>query len=568
MITHTWFQSGDYSLLAHLHSPGSAAYKLGVVIVPPLGWEDVCSYRPLRELAQTLAEKGIPVLRFDLPATGDSSGTAQDAGLLATWTRSVTDSVKELRRLTGVRNVAVAGIKLGAMLSVASAAAGADIQQLVLWGPYATGRALLRELRAFRNLEVSEFGSGQERSHPHDESVDGLESAGYLIMPETLADLEALDLSKLDLPSNTKVLMLSRDSLPCDAKLVRCFSAAGCKVDIETGQGLSAMMALPHEVISPLETYQQICKWLLTNLNAEEVSLLNVTGANQIVCGTVRESIYSEHNNFGILAQPANPAPAYADWCILFLNPGAGRHIGPNRVWVESARRMAHMGVTSLRLDLTGIGEAGGEQNLGVSGLYNERLVDHVQQTMMELNSRIGAKRFIAIGLCSGAFLAFHAAVSNPNLRSAILFNPRLFFWDPEVDRRRELRRTAEAMRNSSTWMRLLGGQVNAKRIKDAANQVIRGAKTSKAQIPSAELHRALDKVAKHGTRLTLVFTEGEPLLRELEEEGHLPQRGSVRPFHCIRIADAGHTFRPRWAQKAMHELIDKEVTSIIGILP
>lgn len=571
MISHTWFQSGDYSLLAHLHSPAQAAHDLGVVIVPPFGWEDVCSYRTLRELARTLADNGIPTFRFDLPATGDSSGTPRDPGLVAAWTRSVNDSIAELRRLTGVKNVAVIGIRLGAMLSVAAAStAGADIQQLVLWGPSAGGRALLRELRAFRNMEVSEFRAGQDPSPPDDQSAEGLESGGYLIMPETLAELEALDLTQASPSSDTKVLMLSRDALPCDAKLVRSLTAAGCKVEIATGQGLSEMMALPHEAVAPIGTYLRICNWLLANNGHAKTPFRQPILRPQTQCGSVRESIYSGgqsgRNTFGILARPAKPdSSSHSDWCVLFLNPGAGRHVGPNRMWVEAARRWAAKGIASLRLDLAGIGEGDGEQNLDVAGLYSEGLVEQVLETMQDLETRIGAKRYIAIGLCSGAFLAFHTAVRNPSLRAAILFNPRLLFWDPEVDRRRDLRRTSDAIRNSDTWMRLLSGHVKAQRFKDAISQVFMGVNALKpAQVPAKELYRTLDKIAKQDTRLTMIFTEGEPLLRELDEEGHLPPKDAVHPFRCVRIENAGHTFRPVWAQKVMHEMMDQEVNEIV----
>jgi hypothetical protein len=78
---HRWFSSGSYSLLGHIDQSQEKRARLGVVIVPPFGWEDVCSYRPLRFMARTFAGRGIPTLRYDLPGTGDSSGDARDAGL-------------------------------------------------------------------------------------------------------------------------------------------------------------------------------------------------------------------------------------------------------------------------------------------------------------------------------------------------------------------------------------------------------------------------------------------------------------------------------------------------------
>ena len=76
-----------------------------------------------------------------------------------------------------------------------------------------------------------------------------------------------------------------------------------------------------------------------------------------------------------------------------------------------------------------------------------------------------------------------------------------------------------------------------------------------------ADAWKALDR---NQSRLTLIFTEGEPLLREMEEEGHLPQETHSR-VRCIRLANCGHTFRPLWAQKTAHELIDRELEAIMS---
>src|SRR5438105_4148390 len=112
MTIHRWFESGKYTLLAHADLP-EASGALGVVIVPALGWEEVCSYRPLRFLAQTLADRGIPVLRYDLPGTGDSSGDLLDSNLVSAWIDSVEDAVSQLRALSGVKQVALLGIRAG-----------------------------------------------------------------------------------------------------------------------------------------------------------------------------------------------------------------------------------------------------------------------------------------------------------------------------------------------------------------------------------------------------------------------------------------------------------------------
>jgi pimeloyl-ACP methyl ester carboxylesterase len=126
---HRWFTSGKYSLLGHTDFSKRPA-SFGVLIVPPFGFEEVCCYRPLRFLARTFAQAGIPTLRYDLPGTGDSSGGLLDPGLLEQWILSIDAAVGELRRVSGVERAALVGIRLGGMLAALAAARGARVQDL------------------------------------------------------------------------------------------------------------------------------------------------------------------------------------------------------------------------------------------------------------------------------------------------------------------------------------------------------------------------------------------------------------------------------------------------------
>jgi pimeloyl-ACP methyl ester carboxylesterase len=582
---HRWFSSGDYSLLGHFDCPETQGAQLGALIVPPFGWEDVCSYRPLRCLGRTLAENGIPALRFDLPGTGDSAGGSRDDGLLDAWIRSVNDAALELRRSTGVADVAVVGIRLGAMLAVSAMAQESTVQDLILWGARSNGRALLRELRAFGNMQDAEYASGVGSPT---EAVPGLEIAGFFMTPETLRALEALDLSLLPVMQGKRALVLSCDDLPADAKLVRALEKSGCAVQSGTGSGYAAMMAVPHEAIAPTETAQLIVEFLTrdrpknrndrtTTMAATSFFAEHPTSVSASVIpiggrhGTrVLESTYmiesSGGSMFGVLSEP-EVKTRQADCCVLFLNAGAVRHVGPNRMWVETARRWAARGITCLRLDLQSIGESDGDQNLDTPALYQDELVEQVEVAMDSLRVRTGARKFAAIGLCSGAFWAFQAAVRRPEIRGAILLNQRLFFWDPEVDRRRLLRRTVKGLIDWSDWRRLMQGEVTAGMIKDIGRAAIdrlqqhRAGAPRRLQIPADAMADAWAALERSRSRVTFVFTEGEPLLREMEEEGQMPPE----TIPCIRIANSGHTFRPLWAQKIIHELIDRELSQIFG---
>lgn len=584
---HRWFRSGDYSLLGHadlpeFDHPNAAKAGRGVLIVPPFGFEDVCSYRPLRFLGQLFAAHGIPAMRFDLPGTGDSSGDALDDDLLDAWIRSIGDAAGELRDRAGVRDVAVVGVRMGAMLALAAAARGANLQDLILWGPSASGRSVVRELRAFSKMARAEYSNGAPVPTTF---IEGLEAGGFLLAPETQRAIEALDFSTLPEMRGRGVLIVSRGDLPPDEKLVAALASAGCSVEFHKANDYAPMMAIPEEALPPLETGRAMLDFLGTKACVmredpaaaaplrERLSGMQEATAVKATHGTILETIYQVERPagsiFGILChqrhQIVNP-----DWCVLFLNPGAVRHMGPNRMWTEAARRLATRGVTSLRLDLQGIGESDGESNLNVASLYQDRLVEQVETAMASLRLNVGVQKFALVGLCSGAFWAFHAAIRNPEVRAAILLNPRLFFWDPEIDRRRVLRRTARLLTEGTDWARLLRGYVSVQSVKRVSRIVIerlrphRDGSTRRHQIWPEGIAEAWAALERNQNRITLIFTEGEPLLREMEEEGHLHPRTTAR-VRCIRLANCGHTFRPLWAQTSVHELIDRELDAVFA---
>jgi len=572
---HRWIRSGNYSLLSHIDASQEKRPRLGVVIVPPFGWEDVCSYRPLRFMAQTFANRGIPTLRYDLPGTGDSSGDARDRGLFDAWIQSVGSAAWELRESTGVEDVAVVGIRLGAMLAVAAAARGANIQDLVLWGAAATGRSVLRALRATALMERWEFVTAEDAPP---QPIPGFEVGGFLIAPETEGILEGFDLSTLSCPRCRRVLLLSRDALPNDSKLTAALRASVPTLEIATGRGYSSMLALPHEATPPHETSLLIAKFLINDGQNSARSEPATPSrrhleTDHIGAGTeFHESVYVIESSpspiFGILAEPG-PTLTRSEYCILYLNPGGARHTGPNRMWVESARRWAARGVVSLRLDLEGIGESDGVEKLSIPALYDYGLVVQIGMAIESLRSRAGVQRFAVIGLCSGAYWAFHEAFRNSDIRAAILLNPRLLFWDPEADRKRILRRTVQAFKRWTDWCRLLRGGVQFQDLKRAVRMVAgrfrrRDGTPDDGPLTGPEtMEQAWFTLERNRVRVALVFREGEPLLAELEKAGQLPPETNTY-VRCIRVANGGHTFRPLWAQKLAHDLIDSELESVI----
>lgn len=567
---HHWFRSGNHSVLAHLDVPAQPT-RAGVVIVSPFGWDEICAYRPLRSLARSLASKGFHTLRFDLPGTGDSSGSALDQQLIAAWIQSIGDAVSELKASAGLTEVSVLGVRLGAMLALAAASRGAQIEKLILWGASATGRSLLRELRAFRNLEVTECAEGEV---PPVQPIEGLEVAGFLLSRDTETTLEAFSVANLTPLPDQQVLLLSRDNFPQDATLVQSLEKAGCRVTLKAGTGYQNMLAAPHEpFLFSAATENEIVDFLQSKAihQLPSAPTVQVNFREERVCRpeqgiveTICPHLYHGQSLFTILSEPLNNLGS-TDWGLLFMNAGGVRHIGPNRMWVEAARRWAARGIPSMRVDFHHVGESDGDQLASISSLHGDDLVKQLSLVMKSMESQLNCKRFIAIGLCSGAFAAFQSIIENPAIRGAILLNPRLFFWDPTIEPRRLAKRVGTGLTDASYWRRLARGEIQAARIKQVAHGALTRLRSGGSiikpgqQIPAAALARAWSQVERFGSRVTLVFADGEPLFEEMANENQLPPANHPL-IRCIRVGKVGHTFRALWAQQTLHDVVDHEI--------
>ena len=137
----------------------------------------------------------------------------------------------------------------------------------------------------------------------------------------------------------------------------------------------------------------------------------------------------SHGESFGILSRDSSAGPA--PLALLLLSSGALPHTGPNRAWVELARRWAARGIPTVRLDLPGIGEAGGNDPELVTdeSTYESWRVDDVRNVLNQLQAAGISDRFVLGGLCSGANTSLQGALADPRVCGALLINLFLVTW-------------------------------------------------------------------------------------------------------------------------------------------
>jgi pimeloyl-ACP methyl ester carboxylesterase len=575
-----WIPLDPQPLFAVLHLPEQAPHAVtGVIVCPPFGWDELGAHRSIRALAEALARAGHPALRFDLPGGGDSGGSPRDGGRLEVWTAAVDAAARSLRAAAGCERIVAVGLGLGGMVAYRSLARGAEsVDELVLWAVPSRGRRLLRELRTFARIADVEL-AGADPAEEDPEVGDGLNVAGFLLSAETVAELEALDLAELPLPgaAGLRVLLLGRDSLAPDSRLRERLERAGAAVTVADGRGYETMIADPHLAEVPREQIARIVAWVGegpegTSAHAppDDVAAPREAGELSVGEALVRETAFDFACDGkvlrGVLTEPVSAAEA--DLCAVLLNAGALRRIGPQRMWVEAARRWAAAGIPTLRFDVSGVGDSDGEDGIFSrrSAFQRPEFDAQVQAALDALESRGLPGRFVLGGVCSGAYWSLHRALADERVRGILLLNLLAFVWSPDLGAARDRRRARALMHEgklrtvlrvaaTDRWriVRLLGTELRRLRSIGRGGGRCGGALTSEAVA-------ILDTLREREIEVLLLLSLGEPLFDDFASEGLLKRLEQWPNLQFGRITANEHVFNRLSSQQQVHRFLDDAI--------
>jgi alpha-beta hydrolase superfamily lysophospholipase len=527
------------------------------VICGPIGHEYTRSHRTIRHLADRLAERGVPAVRFDYHGLGDSPGNEVEGDRVAYWQSSVRAAIRQARVLSGRRRVCLIGVRLGATMA-AMVAHAMPVDLMVLWNPCIKGRTYVRELQAI----------AMSAARTASDCDGGLESAGFTMSAETLDALRAIDLMNTTYDVTQRALFVGRDDLSADRSLCDHLIAGGIPCDYERAPGWLGMMADHQFTVVPDEALETISNWVA--LHAEPRMPVPPRAHAGLDTNTVvvpleaGETVKIEERAcqfgadghlFGILSRngPATDRPA-----VLLLNAGAIHHVGPNRLYVTLARHLSAQGVACLRMDLEGLGDS----VLRVEGRenhpYPHTAVDDVRAALEFLRAQ-GYTRFVTLGLCSGAHTAFHAGLQleDAAVEELILVNPWVFYWQEgmSLDTTQHFEDVAaykKSMKDPSRWMRLLRGQtdlvrllrVGAAHVKATVHARLKSLADTLGLGRDTPLTRDLKKLFSE-RRVAIFVADGDPGRDILM---HDAKRTATRALKCGQlrmsvIPGADHTF-------------------------
>jgi alpha/beta superfamily hydrolase len=552
-------------LFAWMHLPTAAERDCAVVLCAPFGQESTGVYRAFRYWANALADAGFPTVRFDYHSIGDSSGAFDESARLRAWVDSVGDAIAFARANSNARHIALAGVGIGATLALAAAAERRDVDEMILWAALPTGRAYLREGRAFTRL----MAPGGEDALP-----EGFEQiGGFVLTGETVAELTGFDPLAGDAKLSANVLVLPREESSRDASFVERLSVVGANVEREVIAGYGDMLLDSHQALVPHAIVERSVAWLAQRYEqrpSRERRGLRVGGDDRRmsmpthghnVDAVVESPIYfgPEGRLFGIVSRPTGAGRRTTG--ILLANSGSVARTGPNRLYVTLAREWAALGYTVLRMDLSGIGDSplhgDGQENHPYPNFASEDLEHGVLALRM-----CGVDRIVIGGLCSGAHASFHAGLRVAGIDGLMMINPIVFYWKPtdSLDVAAwmnyvETRHYQHSARQWKSWARLLRGDVDVSYVArigvTRAQELLRAKQASFLRRFRNETEepenaaRDLERLASAGTDVLLVFSTGEPGLDFLRVNyaRELKRLEKHPAFTLHEMTDANHTF-------------------------
>jgi alpha/beta superfamily hydrolase len=592
-----FFGPDERALFGWLHRPPPArAPGAGLIICNPFGNEALCAHRTIRHLSVRASSAGFAVLRFDYDGTGDSAGHSFEAQRLAAWVASIHSAADTLKETTGVGRLYLAGFRLGATLAALACLARSDVRGLVAIAPVVNGGAYVRELRLLQRAIDA------RRDVLHRDNANFLESAGFILTAQTQASLKEINLTRLPRAPCGRVLVLDRAEMPVDLALVPALRALGAAVDRVAVHGYTEMMLDPHESLVPEQLLTGTLRWLERQERdpapatpAPPAALAAVprsratldppavadpaTGTEPRVA--VEETLVQfggAAQLFGVVSAPvgSNSAPVSAS-AVVLLNAGAVHHVGPNRLYVALARHLARLGHTVLRMDIAGIGDSEPRAGEPENAVYSHTALPDARDGLEFLRREHGARDVRALGLCSGAYHAFKAAVAGLPLDDAVIVNPLTFFWKQGMSLAYPQHRVAADIARYRTnafrlasWSKLMSGQVDLRqlggvlwqRLRTALAKPLRAAARACGRPFPDDLASELKQAAAAGIGLQFVFSDGDPGFEMLRQGGG----GSVRRMRARDeltvsvIPAADHTFTDLKARATLIDVLTRKV--------
>lgn len=467
---------------------GSRKSPTGVIIVDAFGIEALATDLALNALASALVGDGHLVLRYSAPGAGDSSDLDSAESFLTPANLALNAAI-DLLRNDGVQQIALVGIRVGAAIAAQVASERGDVANLVLWAP-TSGRLFARE---FKLLGSSSVAAGPD----HAETF--VEAGGFSMNQATRDDFGKLDPASLSVSPAPHLLILDREDFGLPTKTVSALRTLNPNLIHEFDTEYQILRPEDPEYGDvPRVTIGRIVEWLRVHKdiagpkNAKQLkdpgaTTQTVTTATTLTlpnnaCESYVRIPVEQGSLSAVCTQPSDQDRHSEAPVFVFLTTGSNVRSGPGRIHVRLARDLAKRGITSLRVDRRGVGTSVGTLGKtcmgfpaatpgypveGLGPAYNDVHVYDVEAIQKYVRNAFDTSRYVLVGTCSGAFVAYHAAFGAAAPEAIVSVNQIIFddpSWSTTVESpamairaRFELER---GLRDPRRWISLIRGEI------------------------------------------------------------------------------------------------------------
>jgi dienelactone hydrolase len=223
---------------------------------------------------------------------------------------------------------------------------------------------------------------------------------------------------------------------------------------------------------------------------------------------------------------------------VLTWNVGLHHRIGPHRFYVELSRRLAAAGFTTLRFDVSGLGDS--EPRRDDARPDGERHTADVRAAMDFLRSQRGFQRFVPVGFCSSVDAAHVISVADEDVAGVVYlegyaFRTRGFYMH-----------YPKRFLNRNRWERLLRNKYPHLFGHDALlpDPSLARERVFIREYPTQEkLRRDVRSILARGTRMLFVYVGGDTDYAYRDQLFEMLDGKPAGNLEVVFYPEADHTF-------------------------
>lgn len=465
-----------------LYTPARQAARkaTAVLFVSPWGFEEMCTRKFFRILAEGFAEAGVANLRFDYAGTGDALDVTDHSRGMAVWLETAEQAAAQLKSLSGCDSIILVSQGLGSAVALELAQRLGGVEGIALMAPAISGRLYLRELSVWSKMIDDGMGVPESQRETQGVSIAGLR------MPEEIAaEVRKLNLMNLAKVEAANCLVLTRPNRSADEDFAAHIRELQPATREAVYRGYDELVFNPTIATMPAETGDALVEWVesISKPIAGASKLMQRPAPMPLATAEFRETPlrFGKANElYGILCEPTAPRRGAT---AIILTTAYDRTAGWGRTSVKMARELARDGIPSLRFDNANVADSPPTPGAPEQVLYFKGQNDEITAALDLLES-CKLLPAVLVGRCSGGYLAFQASLSDKRSRGLVAANPYVLHWDGSLTVDASLRHVPRSLETYGlkllqleTLWRLLRGDIDGPRaIKNFTTSVIRRA--------------------------------------------------------------------------------------------